>query len=75
MAKRKWSKGIQLKKGSLSALGYPSLAKLKKAVLSGRVPYKTLMSKLNFIANMGNTTAKRVRAGLKAWNARRKKQK
>lgn len=73
MAKKKWAGGVKLKEGALKALGYPDVGKLKAAVTSGKVSYATLMSRLNFIANMGNTTAKRVRSAMKSWNQRRKK--
>ena len=73
MAKRKWSKGIKLKEGSLKALGYPDVGTLKAAVTSGKVGYSTLMSKLAFIANMGNSVAKRVMSSLKGWRQRTKK--
>ena len=71
--KKKWASGVKTKPNALKRLGYPSLAKLKQAITSGRVPYKTVMSRLNFIANMGNTTAKRLRTALKAWHVRKGK--
>lgn len=66
MAKKKWAQKVDLDEGSLTALGWPSGAKIAKAVSDGRVTYKQAISKLVYLANVNKSknppTAKKARA-------------
>lgn len=50
--KEKWSKDVDLKEGSLEALGWPDYSKLAQAVRSGKVSYSTLIKKLGYLRNI-----------------------
>ena len=60
--KKKWSKDVDLKEGSLSALGWPNYNKLAQAVRSGKVSYATLIRKLAFLRNVTKDSATKSKA-------------
>jgi hypothetical protein len=59
-APKKWAQKVDVKEGKLKEIGWPSAAKIWGNIQAGKVPYKTAISRLNFIANMGNVKAKKV---------------
>lgn len=64
MAQKKWSKGVDVKEGALTDIGWPSAAKISAAISSGRVSYKTAINRLVYLANITKdaSTKKKARA-------------
>lgn len=60
--KKKWSKDVDLKEGSLTNLGWPNYNKLAQAVRSGKVSYATLVRKLAFLRNVTKDSATKSKA-------------
>lgn len=60
--KKKWSKEVDLKEGSLESLGWPSYEKLAKSLKGGKVSYKKLIGKLNFLRNITKDAATKKKA-------------
>jgi len=60
--KEKWSKDIDVKEGSLTALGWPNFNKLASAVRTGKVTYKKLIGKLGFLRNITKDAATKQKA-------------
>ena len=60
--KEKWSKDVDLKEGSLGALGWPDYNKLAQAVRSGKVSYSTLIKKLGYLRNITKDSATKSKA-------------
>ena len=60
--KKKWSKDIKLKEGSLEKLGWPNVGSLVANVRSGKVSYKTMIAKLNYLANVNKDPATKAKA-------------
>jgi hypothetical protein len=52
MAEKKWSKGVDIKEGALTALGWPNVGAVAAKIRSGAVEYKTVISRLNYAANL-----------------------
>jgi hypothetical protein len=65
-AKKKWAQDVKLKEGELGKIGWPSVEKISNSISSGKVPYKTAINRLNFIANMGNLKARQAIKTLQA---------
>lgn len=63
---KKWAQKVDLKEGSLKALGWPSGSAIASAVSSGRVSYASAISKLVYLANVNAKknpeTARKARA-------------
>jgi hypothetical protein len=74
---KKWSKGIELKEGSLTKLGWPNVGAIEGKIASGSVAYKTVISKLNYLANItkDEPTRKKARAAIVRLQRRFKKDK
>jgi len=47
--KQKWSKGIDIKEGALTKMGWPNSSKLVEAARGNR---KLVVSRLNYLANI-----------------------
>jgi len=60
--KKKWSKDVELKEGSLEKLGWPSCDKLVRALNDGKVAYKTLIQKLVYLQNITKDKATKSKA-------------
>lgn len=58
----KWSKKVDVKEGALTDIGWPSASKISAAISSGRVSYKTAISRLNYLANITKDAATKRRA-------------
>lgn len=59
---KKWAQKVDLKEGSLKALGWPSGSAIQSAVSSGRVSYATAIRKLGFLANASKDAATKRKA-------------
>ena len=60
--KKKWSKDVDLKEGSLESLGWDSYEELARSLKEGRVSYKTLISKLVYLQNITKDSATKSKA-------------
>lgn len=62
MAEKKWSKDVDIKEGALEKIGWPSASAIANAVASGKVDYKTAISRLNYLANITKDEATKRKA-------------